>query len=93
MFVPLAIDIINDENIMNSLNQLSKARGKYAHKRTKSVISPEDAKNYVQDCLLLCYYIKEQAIIKCYENEYKKVLVSKLINIISNRKDFLGTIN
>lgn len=65
LLIPVAIDIKNDVNLLNSLRKLAGERGEYAHKRLiKNILSPEDAKNYVGDCLELCKDIKEKAISK-----------------------------
>jgi hypothetical protein len=41
--------------------QLAKERGTFAHKgAARKVVSPEDAKNYVNDCLELCRDIKDK---------------------------------
>jgi len=61
----IAIDIKDDVNLLNSLRRLASERGQYAHKRLiKNILSPEDAKNYVGDCLELCEDIKAKAISK-----------------------------
>jgi hypothetical protein len=58
---PVAIDIQQDANLKNSLMQLTKERGTFAHKRVATrILAPEDAKNYVDDCLKLCEDIKEK---------------------------------
>lgn len=58
---PVAVDIKQDSNLKNSLMQLAKERGTFAHKgAARKVISPEDAKNYVNDCLELCRDIKDK---------------------------------
>lgn len=58
---PVAVDIVQDSNLKNSLMQLSKERGTFAHKgAARKVVSPEDARNYVKDCLELCKDIKEK---------------------------------
>ncbi|HZT61372.1 MAG TPA: HEPN domain-containing protein [Pyrinomonadaceae bacterium] len=55
LMIPVAVDVKDDIKLKNSLNQLAKERGEYAHKQTiKKFLSPEDAKNYVDDCLSLC---------------------------------------
>jgi hypothetical protein len=66
LLIPVAIDIPKDPNWSNSLEQLTNARGAYAHKfleqnRIKQSIAPEDAKRYVQDCLDLCEEINNRA--------------------------------
>lgn len=58
---PVAVDIKQDSNLKNSLMQLAKGRGTFAHKgAARKIISPEDAKNYVNDCLELCRDIKDK---------------------------------
>jgi len=62
LFLPLAIDIDSDVNVINSINKLSKERGSYAHKGgARVVLSPEDARNFVVDCLKLCEDIRIKA--------------------------------
>lgn len=61
LLCPVAVDIKQDTNLKNSLIQLAKERGAFAHHRAaRKVISPEDAKNFVSDCLELCKDIKEK---------------------------------
>jgi len=61
LLCPIAVDIKQDPNLKNSLMQLAKERGTFAHHRSaRKVISPEDAKNFVSDCLELCKDIKEK---------------------------------
>jgi hypothetical protein len=65
LLTPLAIDIKQDAGLLNSLKQLTEGRGLYAHRgKVKSVLAPEDAKNYVDDCLALCDDVKKKAIAK-----------------------------
>jgi len=70
LLLPVGIDIKQDENIKNSIKKLASERGLYAHyqrgdrKGAKKVLSPEDAKNYVDDCLNLCEDIKNKALNK-----------------------------
>lgn len=87
LFFPISIDIIQDATIMNSLNKLCSARGSYAHKKVKGAISPEDAKNYVEDCLKLCEHVKMQAIFKFYEEACRKDFYKKLHDILINREE------
>jgi len=66
LLMPVAIDVPNDPTWLNSLKQLAKERGAYAHKfldkgTIKRSIAPEDAKTIVNDCVLLCHDIKEKA--------------------------------
>jgi hypothetical protein len=59
---PVAVDIKQDSNLKNSLMQLAKERGTFAHRgAARKIVSPEDAKNYVNDCLELCRDVKEKA--------------------------------
>ena len=61
LLCPIAVDIKQDPNLKNSLMQLAKERGTFAHRRAaRKVISPEDAKNFLSDCLELCKDIKEK---------------------------------
>ena len=68
LLIPVGIDIKQDINLKDSLKKLSSERGVYAHyqkgdrKGAKKVISPENAKSYVGDCLLLCEDIKDKAM-------------------------------
>jgi len=70
LLIPVGIDIMQDLNIKNSLHRLSSERGVYAHyqnasrKGARKVISPEDAKNCVDDCIKLCEDIKNKAVRK-----------------------------
>jgi hypothetical protein len=62
LMLPVGVDVPQDPNWLNSLDQLAKERGQYAHKGAVTrILSPEDAKNYVADCLLLSDSIKKQA--------------------------------
>src|SRR6266496_4836232 len=62
LMLPLGIDIPRDPILLNSLDQLAKERGEYAHLGTvQKILSPEDAKAYVHDCLILSEKIKKQA--------------------------------
>lgn len=62
LLLPVAINIPDDAQKLNSLSQLWKSRGDYAHNTgVKKLISPSDAKNYVNDCLALCKDICDQA--------------------------------
>lgn len=64
---PVAVEISNDALLLNSLNNLARERGNFAHRgfdfsqRIQTIISPNDAKNYVQDCLKLCEEIRSNA--------------------------------
>jgi len=63
MLIPVAIEITQDANQLNSLKKLAEGRGNYAHKgRSKSVLAPEDAKRYVQDVLTLCNDVRTKAL-------------------------------
>lgn len=62
LMLPVGIDVPQDQNWLNSLEQLAQERGKYAHKGVvNKILSPEDARAYVGDCLLLAKNIKKQA--------------------------------
>lgn len=66
ILMPVAINIPNDLNLLNSLNKLASERGFYAHRFLdngvlKRSIAPEEAKNIMEDCLLLCWEIRNQA--------------------------------
>jgi len=62
LLIPVAIEIKQDPNILNSLKQLALSRGDYAHKwRAKTFVAPEDARGYVRDVILLCEHVKEKA--------------------------------
>jgi hypothetical protein len=64
LMVPIAIDIKNDV-ILGSLKKIAQERGEYAHRQViKKVLSPEDAKNYMKDCLAICDDIKSKANFK-----------------------------
>jgi hypothetical protein len=63
LLLPVAIDIKRDAMLLNSLQQLASERGAYAHKRvSQKILTPDDAKNIVEDCLKLCEDVKEKAI-------------------------------
>lgn len=62
ILIPVAIDILDDINTKNSLTQLSYERGTYAHKfSAKRIVPPEDAIQYVFDCLALSEDIRNKA--------------------------------
>jgi hypothetical protein len=70
LLTPIAIDIKQDAGLLNSLKQLAEGRGLYAHRgKVKTVLAPEDAKNYVHDCLALCDDVKAKAIAKLVSEE------------------------
>lgn len=62
---PVAINISNDPIQLNSLAKLANERGNYAHKSfaqgITSILSPSDAKTYVDDCLKLCEEVRNDA--------------------------------
>jgi len=63
LLIPVAIEIKQDANLLNSLQKLAEGRGHYAHKgRVTSVLAPEDARQYVQDVLALCDDISAKVI-------------------------------
>ncbi|MDF0676572.1 MAG: HEPN domain-containing protein [Nitrospira sp.] len=63
LLIPVAIEITQDANQLNSLRKLSEGRGAYAHKaRVRSVLAPEDAKRYVEDVLALCDDVRAKAV-------------------------------
>jgi len=65
LLIPVAIEIKQDANLLNSLKQLADGRGNYAHKRrVKTVLAPEDAKRYVQDVLILCDDVRAKALLR-----------------------------
>jgi hypothetical protein len=65
LLIPVAIEITQDVNQLNSLKKLAEGRGAYAHKgRGKSVLGPEDAKRYVHDVLTLCDGVRAKALVK-----------------------------
>lgn len=63
LLIPVAVDVMDDLNLLNSLQQLAKERGEYAHKTgsVQRVLAPEDAQQYVFDCLLICDDIRAKA--------------------------------
>lgn len=66
LLMPIAIDITNDDTILDSLKQLASERGFYAHRflergTVKRSIEPEKAVIIVEDCLLLCLDIRDKA--------------------------------
>lgn len=65
LLVPVAVDIQEDANLKNSIMQLAKQRGTFAHKGAAiKVLSPEDAKGFVTDCLKMCEDIKVKTTAK-----------------------------
>jgi len=80
---PLAIDIPGNQTLYNSIIQLSKVRGDYAHTGVKTTKSPEDIKGYVEDSLKYCCIIKERAIKNVLSDiEYRQYLLEKTIELI-----------
>jgi len=62
LFVPAGIQLADEAKWSDSLSKLVAARGDFAHGTgAKKIMSPEDAKRYVSDCLDLCEKIKLQA--------------------------------
>jgi hypothetical protein len=66
LLMPVAIDIPNDPQLLNSLQLLANERGFFAHKfqqsgNLKRSIEPEKAKIIMEDCLLLCWDIRDKA--------------------------------
>lgn len=65
LLVPVAVDIKQDVNLKNSIMQLAKQRGMFAHKQVANkVLAPEDAKGFVSDCLKMCEDIKQKTTAK-----------------------------
>jgi hypothetical protein len=65
LLLPIAIDINIDPNIENSLSKLTSFRGTYAHKGfVNKPLAPEDAQNFVLDCLKLSEDVKNKVITK-----------------------------
>ncbi len=63
LLTPVAIEIKQDANVLNSLKKLTEGRGTYAHKgRVKAVLAPEDSEKYVKDVLSLCDDIRAKAL-------------------------------
>jgi HEPN superfamily RiboL-PSP-like protein len=72
ILTPVAIDLSNDPSLSNSLRTLADARGSYAHTIAKlgmfvdknkamHPMTPEKARDVVNDCLSLCKKISEDA--------------------------------
>jgi len=72
VLTPVAIDISSDPVVSNSLRTLADARGSYAHtsaklanftdrSKAKQPMSPEKARDVVEDCLQLCKKISGDA--------------------------------
>jgi len=63
LLIPVAISIKDDPDIKNSLQQLSKERGNYAHKGSgaKKIVNPTDAKKYIKGCCKFCLDIRDKA--------------------------------
>jgi hypothetical protein len=73
ILMPVGLYIKQDINLRNSLNQLVRQRGLYAHQgRVRNILSPEIAKIYVQDCLLLCDDLRKKANAKFRKRPSKK---------------------
>jgi hypothetical protein len=65
LLIPVAIEVTQEPNLLNSLKQLTEGRGLYAHKgHVKTVLAPEDAKGYVSDVLALCKDVRDKAVAK-----------------------------
>jgi len=65
MLVPVAIDFTPNPNTANSLCKLSQERGEYAHRCfARRCLAPEDAANYVTDCLSLAEEVRNKATAK-----------------------------
>src|SRR5262245_6354038 len=65
LLIPVAIEVTQNLNLLNSLKKLTASRGDYAHKgRVKAVLAPEDAKRYVSDVLDLCDDVRDKAMKK-----------------------------
>jgi len=63
IFIPVAININQDTDMMNSLNKLKESRGEMAHKNSLSLTkipTPTEIFNHVRNCLELCKDIKTQ---------------------------------
>ncbi len=62
LLIPVAINIKEDVKLKGSLQKLASERGEYAHRRLiKTVLAPEDARDYVTDCLEFCEDVKTKA--------------------------------
>jgi RiboL-PSP-HEPN len=72
ILTPVAIDISSDPSSFSSLRTLADARGSYAHtfaksgyfvdtKRAKHPMTPEKAREVVEDCLKLCMKLSADA--------------------------------
>lgn len=63
LLTPVGIEFLPDPVLSSSLIQLARERGKYAHRGSvNKCISPEDAKNCVDDCLLLAVDVEAKAL-------------------------------
>jgi hypothetical protein len=64
LIYPVGIDVDCEPAIMSAWQKLAKERGMYAHKKSVvRVLSPEDANQCVEDCLILCKNIAQEASI------------------------------
>lgn len=62
LMVPVGIDIRDDVRLRQSLSRLASSRGQFAHKHAASIVlSPEDARAIVEDCLELCQDLRDKA--------------------------------
>lgn len=90
---PVSIDVPQNPNLLNSLVKLADARGSYAHMNAKRTLAPEDAKNYVEDCILISIEVNMKVINMFYSDEaidYKNQLVLRLITLLHNRIRIIG---
>ena len=71
ILTPIGIDVPNELKLMGSLRELADARGSYAHTRANKALygewrkairpmTPESAKNAVNDCLELCMKLSKK---------------------------------
>jgi hypothetical protein len=74
LLTPVGIDVPDEARMQTALATLAEARGSFAHgaardalygrpHRAKRSLSPEDAKNAVDDCLLLCEKLTQRTIV------------------------------
>lgn len=62
LLYPLAIDF-DDTTLLGSLEQIAQTRGDFAHKvGATRVVSPEDARKWVGDCIELSRLIMKNAV-------------------------------
>jgi hypothetical protein len=64
MLLPVGLNVPDNARWLGSLNQLAKQRGEQAHRgHVRTVPSPDDALEWVTDCLEMCTHIRNKAVV------------------------------